>query len=149
MPMQRKQPPKLGAEGRRVFGDPESFIDELDEVEYLCAKELAEEINEMIELLSPDGRPFGMEPESPEVARAKYEALVADPEGWLKWMQERYDRFRKDTQGIPPERFLAVGLTDEVLRSIVVAYALNFRERMESMLAESQAPEPPLTSPVA
>ena len=110
-----------------------SFIDLLEEVVEEASDWATEQVQVIVDLLAPDGRPFGMEEKSDEEQLAEYQQLRGQPEAWAQWIQERVDVVVGDlaTSGVDPEKIAGIKPY-----AVVEAYALKYSARMEKLSGE-------------
>lgn len=113
----------------------------------------ADDIEYLIDVFMPDGKPFGMEKQSEEDQLNRYlaEGLHDDPEAAKNWIRKRVGELVQlmRTFGVPGEQMKAVHPYD-----IVQTAAIVWSNHMESLLrerksriapAEEVAPSVPVT----
>lgn len=126
-----------------------SFISHAEEIIDDVAHWGVEYINGVVDALSPDGRPFGMEKRTQRDQLRDYMQLRGNHAAWGQWIEERAQRIRTLLQ---EARIDEEEINSVHPYSIVEAFAIQYSDRMERLLsreearAREEAPSPfPLT----
>lgn len=112
---------------------PETFIDELEAVVEEVAERAAREIQEIVDTLAPDGRPFGQDRKSLEEQLIEYRNIRNDTAAWKLWISNKALEITGKLQvdGIDQEKINALN----PLR-IAIAFMVDYSTRMEKELQE-------------
>lgn len=65
-----------------------TFIDQLDDVVEVVSDFGVQIVTRALDLLAPDGRPFGYEPGTPEMQIQEYMPLRGNAEAWGQWIMD-------------------------------------------------------------
>lgn len=110
-----------------MASDRETFIDISEELVDELADFCDQYIDEIINRLMPDGRPFGMEKQSIKEEIRDYMQLRGNAAKWWDWLADRIEYIeQKKQEMLTPEQQKQVSSVDIVFR-----YALNYSAKME------------------
>ena len=111
-----------------------SFIEDFEEVIEVAAQWGAKYVDEIVHILSPDGRALGMEKLSEKEAVARYmRELRGNPEAWANWIREKVSLIKGELTkaGLSEELILSVHPYDVAER-----FAIVYSARMENLVRE-------------
>lgn len=124
-----------------------SFVARAEGLAHDVAVEAARTVNQIVDMLMPDGRPFGQEKMSLEAQVADYieTGWRDDPMVASKWMTEKAtivipDMLKKF--GLTPQQIAAVHPWD-----IAISAAIAKSAKMEKEILKRQGPEPERIAP--
>ena len=109
-----------------------TFIDGMEMVAEEVSAWGVEYVNRIVDSLSPDGRPFGMEQTSErDQLRLYARELRGNKDAWLNWIRQKTQFIQTVLSGLPEDKILSVHPGDIALR-----FAYVYSHRMEQLLAE-------------
>src|SRR5690242_19496867 len=111
----------------------ETFIDEAESIVDEVANILADEIEAVVEALSPDGRAYGTEKKTTEEQLADYRLIRNDVESWKLWISNKALEITSQLQqgGVAEDKINAINPL-----KIAIAYMNDYSVRMEKLLSE-------------
>lgn len=87
-------------------------------------------INEIVNLLAPDNRPFGVEERSEQEQIDNYLQVRGNSIAWLQWMANKeFEIMQLLATQLPPEALQALNT-----RQLALNYALDWSIRMEKII---------------
>ena len=109
-----------------------TFIDGMEMIAEEVSEWGKEYVNRIVDSLSPDGRPFGMEQSSErDQLRLYVSQLRGNKDAWLNWVRSKTQFIQTVLSGLPEDKILSVHPGDIALR-----FAYVYSHRMEQLLAE-------------
>lgn len=107
-----------------------SFITDLEELVDEVSDWASDTIQNIVSLLSPDGKPFGVEELSDDEALEAYLMIRNNPDAWLNFINEKatYVINRLTQEGLGQDSISAVHPYD-----IAINYAYRYSAEMESL----------------
>lgn len=109
-----------------------TFIDGMETIAEEVSAWGTEYVNRIVDSLSPDGRPFGMERSSErDQLRLYVSQLRGNRDAWLNWVRSKTQFIQTVLLGLPEDKILSVHPGDIALR-----FAYVYSYRMEQLLAE-------------
>lgn len=108
-----------------------SYIADLEQVYKEVAKWCEDAIREIIHVLAPDGRPFGMAAKSEEEQLMEYLSIRGNSEKWLQWIVSNADFITQKLRegGVAEDKILSVHPYD-----LAVRLAYSWSAEMEEKL---------------
>ena len=110
-----------------------TFIDDLEEIVDATAIWASEQIDMVVEVLAPDGRPFGTQPLTNDAKILQYMQLRNNPTAWKSWIGDRALTIVQELSeaGVKPEDIEAIAPLD-----IAVAFATDYSVSMEKLIED-------------
>lgn len=108
-------------------------VDILEQLVQDTAEWGANYVKNMIDLLAPDGRPFGAEKKSEDELLDEYRTIRNDVEAWKMWIANKATIITNmlSGSGVSPEYLTIINPT-----KIATQFALDYSIKMESKLKE-------------
>lgn len=113
-----------------------TWVDFTEEMIAEVVSELADDVELVMEVLSPDGRPYGQKEMDDEAKVAKYvQDYRGQPEAWANLARTQVQQAQQQLQqmGLPPDKIMAAHLHNEVLAR---AFAYSFE--MEQLIKKQE-----------
>ena len=110
-----------------------TFVDEAEAIVEEVASRLAEEIQAVVDALSPDGRAYGTEKKSLNEQLDDYRLIRNDVGGWQVWVTNKALEVTNllHAGGVAQDKIDAINPL-----AIALAYANDYSARMEKLLQE-------------
>jgi hypothetical protein len=110
-----------------------SFVSGIENIVDVVADWAVDAIEQVVNILAPDGRPFGYEPVDEEDQIENYLQLKGNPQAWTAFINERATKISQDlqTNGLQEDDILSVHPFD-----IAARYAMNYAAAMEAKLGK-------------
>ena len=107
-----------------------SFIEDLEEIEKELVDWAYDTINEIVDVLSEGGRPFGQKPQTTIEQLEEYETLQAKPEAWAKWITDQTTFFiqKLKDSGLDDKQIASVHPWDVIIR-MAVQYSYDMEKK--------------------
>lgn len=112
---------------------PDTFIDDLEFITEATAEWSLEQIDNIVEVLAPDGRGFGTQKLTDEQKIAQYLQLRGNAAAWQAWINDRSLTIVQtlSESGVNPADIEAIAPLD-----IAVAFATEYSASMEKLIKE-------------
>lgn len=125
--------------GQAAFGlkAQHSVPDEMEFVVDIVSSKAAEQIKKIIDLFMPDGRAFGEEKLTTEQQLIQYVLLMQDPQGWVTWAMDAYNKLEAQLADIPYDVRELEHLGHDDIRGYVVMWAAAYKAKMDALLAKA------------
>lgn len=113
-----------------------SYLSTLEEVEELLTDWAVEIIEEVVNTLSPDGKPFAMEEQTVEEQIDEYLLIRDDPNKMFNWMIKQYEFFAQklSESGLDEAQVKQVHPHDVIIR-----LTAHYVDQMERRLTNASA----------
>ena len=110
-----------------------TYVDDLEKVVEEVSDWALEQVDLVLDALSPDGRPFGMEELSMEQQAADYMNIVGQPEAWAQWITDKAQVIITRLEGVAVDP-----LDIQTIQPFKIAtmMAMDYSARMEAYLAK-------------
>ena len=109
---------------------PSSFVSDAEQVADEIADWVSAVVDDIVQYLSPGGRPFGEQKLTPAMELEQYLEMRGDPDAWVQFidMHAQHIIQRISGEGVNPEIVVSLHPYD-----IAVNYAINYSAKMEAM----------------
>lgn len=114
-----------------------TFIDTLEEVTEEVAQWASQTINQVTEIISPDGRPYMSRLLSEEEQVEQYLNLRGDPQAWSQWLGEReLEIIQELLQGGMNEAEISLVSPQQLAASIALQYSASMEKLINRRLSQ-------------
>lgn len=105
-----------------------TFVDELEAVVQDVSSQIAQEIEDVVNTLAPDGRALNQEVKSMDEKLLEYRTIRNDVEAWKLWISQKAMEITGKLQmsGVGPDKIAAVNPL-----KIAIAYMQQYSAEME------------------
>lgn len=114
-----------------------TFVTETEEVIKEVAEWGTQKVQEIVEALAPDGRPFGAEKKSTEEQLDEYRAMRNDVNQWMAWISQKSQQVsnRLMAAGLGPDQMAVVNPT-RIASQFAIAYSIKMEKMLEERMVE-------------
>ena len=111
----------------------DTFVDELELVVDEVSTRLAEDIQNIVDTLAPDGRPFGQVLKSTTEQLNEYRLIRNDVDAWKVWISNKALEISTQLKlgGVSEDKVAALNPLN-----IALAFMIDYSTRMEKLIAD-------------
>ena len=115
-----------------------SFVTDIEEVVEELSDWAVETVLEILDSITPDGKPFFKEPISVAEQLEEYMAIRGNPEAWTKWMAEQAVTIILELQdsAVPPDMILSVHPVD-ISQKAAIAWSAEMEDKLQGGLVNA------------
>ena len=111
-----------------------TYVDDLEKVVEEVSDWALMQVDLVMETLSPDGRPFGMEELSMEEQAAEYMNIVGNPQAWAAWITEKAQAIIVKLEGVGVDPLDIQTIQPFKIASMM---AMDYSARMEAYIGKA------------